>query len=98
MSLLEALIVDEQRDPRRLLQHLEHALARAGGAFKVADGADAVAQLLALLGSHQRLAVLAQLLDRLGVPADVALEPDEDDGGAGAVPVDFCHPLGNFTG
>lgn len=93
MALLEALVVDEQGEPRRLLEHLEHAVARARGALEVADGADAVAQLLALLLGHERLAVLAQLLDRLAVPADVALEADEEDGGARAVAVYFCHPL-----
>ena len=83
----------DERCTGGVLKHLANTLAGLGGALEVADGADLLSDGHALLGRDGALAGLAELLDNLGVVAEILLASDEDDGQVLAEVEHFRDPL-----
>lgn len=63
-----------------VLEHLADTLVGLGRALKVLVGTDLLANVLTLLRRDGLLARLAQLLDGLGVVAEILLAANQDDG------------------
>jgi len=90
-SLLLFLVLEG--GPGGRLEHLPHALLALGRALEVGEGVDLLGHGAPLLGLHRLLLHLPQLLDRVGVVAQVLLVADQDDGDVGAEVLDLGRPL-----
>ena len=75
-----------------LVEDCFEPLAGEGGALEVLEGADLVGHGLALLLGDGRLVLAGEVVDGLLVLSEIDLGADEDDGGVGAVVLDFAVP------
>jgi hypothetical protein len=76
-----------------VLEYLADTLVGLGRALEVLVGANLLADVLALLGRDGLLARLAQLLDGLGVVAEILLAANQNDGQALAEVQNLRDPL-----
>jgi hypothetical protein len=90
-----ALFKGQKSRTGRGLEYIVDAFSAQAGAFQISLGANIPGNGLALVFGDESHRLLAHLLDRDGVFAQILLQADEDDGDAGAQSGGLFDPLLN---